>query len=91
MVRIYRKNNISLFFLSPYADVHISDEGVFFHQRIFDTYMRFDFEPRKSMCLMDKLTMGIDETELHLFLSEISGQDKSEEYINMLIRTGIIE
>ena len=91
MIQIYNRKNISLLLLSPYTDIHISDESIFFHQRIFDTYISFHFKSMDSMHLINKLTIGINETELYLFFCKILGKNNGKEYINMLIRTGIIE
>ena len=43
------------------------------------------------MHLINKLTIGFNETELYLFFCKILGKNNGKEYINMLIRTGIIE
>ena len=97
MIQIYNRKNISLFAvntkvaLTPSISCNISDESIFFHQRIFDTYISFHFKSMDSMHLINKLTIGINETELYLFFCKILGENNGKEYINMLIRTGIIE
>ena len=60
-------------------------------QTIFDTYIEINCDPENATQILEKLSLGADESELCSLFSEISASNNGEEYLKLLMRAGIIE
>ncbi len=93
MFRIYSKDQSGKLYLSPYADVHISEELLSVRQMIFNQTLTFPCSREDGKKLVRSLQDGIRDEDLLKLISGISTADdlESEEVLRDWIRAGVLE
>lgn len=89
-VVIYSNENISKYFLSPYANYTLNKNSLILSQWLFKKNLVIEVNIKKMIKFLEKLSKGLTEQELVENMQEIFAE-KSDAVIQKLMKNGIIE
>jgi hypothetical protein len=89
--RLYTKNNISRFYLSPYVEYIVEDGKIILRNDLFNKVVITPLLKTSPETFIDRLREGIDETMIQGFLGESFSAGNPADVLAALMQKGIIE
>lgn len=90
-MRIYSKQQDDMFFLSPYSQIKISENGLYVYSTLFSTTAQLSCSQDKAQKLLGMLQAGVGEKELQSFFQAVLPSIDLTQLLTDWMRKGVVE
>ena len=88
---LYSGNALDKLYLSPYCSAEVSGSALNLYQYLFDRNVSIDLKTGEAKKLCDSLAAGILLKDLTALLSRYFQQGEAEEYVYLMMQSGVLE